>query len=118
MADAGKHAVLAKRVASGAALAAVVIAAITLLPEAGRAAFFLLLALFAAYEWAKLAGVAQPPARLACVAATAGLLVGLWLPMAANAVLAVAAVFWLGALVVVLAYPASAGLVRAPSRPR
>ena len=116
MADAGKHAVLAKRVASGAALAAVVIAAITLLPQAGRAAFFLLLALFAAYEWAKLAGVAQPPLRLACVAVTAGLLVGLWLlPMAVNAVLAVAVVFWLGALAIVLAYPASAGLVRAPA---
>ena len=116
MGGAGKHGALIKRVASGATLAAVVVAAVALLPEAGRAAFFLLLALFAAYEWAKLAGVSRPPAQLACVAASAGLLVGLWvLPTAGTAVLLVAACFWLGALVVVLAYPASAGLVRTPA---
>ena len=116
MGGAGKHGALAKRVASGAALAAVVVAAVVLLPEAGRAAFFLLLALFAAYEWAKLAGVSQPLARLVCVAAAAGLLIGLWLlPMVEAAVLAAAVLFWLGALAIVLAYPASAGLARAPA---
>ena len=116
MGGAGKHGALAKRVASGAALAAVVVAAVTLLPEAGRAAFFLLLALFAAYEWAKLAGASQTAARLGCVVATAGLLVGLWLlPMAATAVLTAAVLFWLGALAIVLAYPTSAGFARAPA---
>ena len=109
----GLRSKLTKRVATGAILAAAVVAAVTLLPDAARAAFFLLFVLVAAYEWAKLAGVSQPPALLVCAMATGGLLVGLWVtPGAAGAVLAAAALFWLGALAVVLAYPASAGLMR------
>ena len=104
---------MVKRVASGVALAAVVVAAVTLLPAAARAAFFLVFALVAAYEWAKLAGVSLPWALVACVMATGGLLVGLWMtPGAASVVLVVAALSWLGALAVVLAYPASASLMR------
>lgn len=104
---------LGQRVASAVALAGAVAAAVTLLPDAGRAAFFLLLALVGAYEWAKLAGVGKPLGLVAWVAVTGGLLVGLWLvPPAGNAALAVAVPFWFGALLFVVAYPASAALGR------
>ena len=94
-------------------MAGAVVAAATLLPDAGRAAFFLLLALVAAYEWGKLAGVSKPSGLVAWVAAIGGLLVGIWLvPQAGSAVLAVAVPFWFGALLFVVAYPASGGLGR------
>lgn len=83
------------------------------LPSAARAAFFLLFVLVAAYEWAKLAGVSQPLALVAYPMATGGLLVGLWLTPGADSIaLAAAALAWLGGLAVVLAYPASARLMR------
>lgn len=104
---------LGKRVASGVTLAGIVLAALAWLPDSGRAAFFLLFALVAAYEWAKLAGVSGAPALIGGVAATGALLVVLWLlPPARTAMLVAAAVFWLVAAVVVCMYPASARLVR------
>ena len=104
---------LAKRVASGVALAVVVVAAVALLPDAGRAAFFLVLTLVAAYEWAKLSGVGKPLGLVAWVSAIGGVLVGLWLvPSAGKAMLAVAMPFWFGALLFVVAYPTSGALGR------
>lgn len=105
---------LAKRLISGIGLAALVAVAVAALPAQGSAAFLLILALVAAYEWARLAGVASRPGVVGCVAIAAAVCVALWLapgvwPLAAAAGLC----FWALAAGVVLAYPASAPLARA-----
>ena len=106
-------AALGKRVASGVAVAGVVVAAVGWLPDSGRAAFFLLFALVAGYEWSKLAGVAAAPGLIGCATTVCAALVALWLvPPARAAAVAVAAVFWLVALLVVMFYPRSAALAR------
>ena len=104
---------LAKRLISGVGFAALVVVAITALPPQGSAAFLLILILVATYEWAKLGGVSSWAGVVGCVAAIAVVCVSLWLaqggwPLAAAAGLC----FWALAAGVVLAYPASAPLVR------
>lgn len=73
------------RVITGAVLALlVVIGALTLNP-AGIAAVMTLVALLAAWEWSRLAGVERIAGRLACVIAVAALHALLWWPDPAHA---------------------------------
>lgn len=101
------------RVATGVALAVVVLAVVVLLPLAWMAAFFHLVVLMAAYEWAKLAGVAERAWFVGYAAALSAIVAVLWLfPAVWQVALLAAAAFWLAALVVVARYPASAALLR------
>ena len=105
---------LGQRVASALVLAAIVAAAIVWLPTAGFAAFLHLLALVAAYEWARLAGVETRPAWLSYAALLSVLAVVLWLmPLERHIALSAAVAFWLVlASGLVVLYPATADLVR------
>lgn len=100
------------RVASGLALAVVMIAAILHLPTPWLAAFLLLLCLLAAREWAKLAGIVTRAGWLIYAITISGAAAALWVasedssPITA-AVPIVASVFWIVALGVVLTYPRS-----------
>lgn len=109
---------LRARLASGVALAAGVLAAVAWLPLAWLAASLLLLALVAAWEWAKLAGVQSRWGALLYAASLAAVALGLWLaPSARPAMLALAAALWVAAAAIVSAFargsPASAALLRA-----
>ena len=104
--------VLKLRVASGLALAAVMIAAIVYLPTPWLAAFLLLLCLLAAREWAKLAGIVTRAGWLVYAIAVSGSVAALWVASedSSSVVKAVpigATVFWVLALGVVLTYPRS-----------
>ena len=102
------------RVATGAILAVVVVAAVVLLPLAWMAAFFHLVLLVAAYEWAKLGGVETRLGFVAYAAVLSAVVALFWLfPAAWMPGLLVAGVFWLAAAGVVVLYPASAPLLRA-----
>ena len=106
---------MAKRIVSGFGLATLVCGAAALLPTSGFAAFFLVFALFAAYEWAKLAGLRTRQGIIVYVGAVAGVIAGLWVVSASWPVaLVIAWAFWLFAAGVVLCYPASAALARSP----
>lgn len=102
------------RVATGATLAAGVLAAVVLLPLAWMAAFFHLVLLVAAYEWGRLCGIRTGTgfvayaAALSAAAAFLWLFPGVWMPA-----LLVAVAFWLVVVAVVVRYPASATLLRA-----
>ena len=101
------------RVASGLILAAVVAAAVVLLPLAWMAAFFHFVVLVAAYEWAKLAGIGTRPAFVAYAAGLSGVVAALWLlPAIWPLALVVAGAFWLAALVAVWTYPSSLAAFR------
>lgn len=109
----GAAEVLVKRLISGGGFAALVVVAITALPPQGCVAFLLILILVAAYEWAKLGGVASWTGVVGCVAAVAAVCVSLWLARGGWSLAAAAGLcFWALAAGVVLAYPASAPLVR------
>ena len=100
------------RVASGLALAVVMIAAIVYLPTPWLAAFLLVLCLLAAREWAKLAGIVTRAGWLAYAISVSGAAAVLWValedwPAVVVAALAGGAVFWILALGVVLTYPRS-----------
>lgn len=96
---------LRARLASGVALAGVVLAAVAWLPLPWLAAFLHLLALVAAWEWAKLAGVESRRGWVLYAALLSAVATGLWLaPLAWSAALAVAAAFWVVALALVLAF--------------
>lgn len=102
------------RVATGASLAAAVAAAVVLLPLAWMAAFFHLILLVAAYEWAKLAGVETRLGFVAYAAVLSAAVALLWLfPGAWMPGLLLAGAFWLGAGAAGVLYPASAPLLRA-----
>ncbi len=104
--------VLKLRVITGVALAALVAAAVMLLPTAWMAAFFHLFVLVAVYEWAKLAGVASRAGLVVYAAVISALLAALWLlPELWPAALIVAAGFWVAALGVAGFYPASARIL-------
>lgn len=102
-----------------------IITALCLLPVA-LGGFFLLqggwFALFiaaivcvGAWEWAHLAGFAAPPQRIGYAAGVAAALLGLYLlPPLAGAVLALATLWWLAAIALVLGYPDSQRLWRKP----
>ena len=100
------------RVASGLALAVVMIAAILNLPTPYLAAFLLVLCLLAAREWAKLAGIVTRAAWLVYAFAISGTAAALlvasfnWPPVVGAALLG-AASFWIFALGLVLTYPRS-----------
>ena len=99
---------LGKRVASGLILAAAVAGALWL-PTPGFAAFLILLLLVAAYEWARLAGVATSLGWIAYAAGLVALVAALWLaPSTWLWTFAVAVTFWGAALAVVVFFPASA----------
>ena len=101
------------RVATGLTLAVVVVAAVVLLPLAWMAAFFHLVVLVAAYEWAKLGGVETRLGFVSYAAALSAAVAFLWLfPAAWMTGLLVAGVFWFVAAGVVVRYPASAALLR------
>ena len=102
------------RVATGATIALVVVAAVVLLPLAWMAAFFHLVLLVAAYEWAKLGGVETRPGFVAYAAALSAVVALLWLfPATWMPALLAAGAFWLVAAGVVAGYPGSAPLLRA-----
>ncbi|SDH57821.1 phosphatidate cytidylyltransferase, partial [Pseudomonas panipatensis] len=95
-----------------------IITALVLLPIALGGFFFLDGAAFAlfiglvvavgAWEWARLAGYNEQPARVCYAAAVAAAMVLLsWLPQLAGAVLLLAVLWWLLATVMVLTYPDS-----------
>ena len=100
------------RVATGLALAVVVIAAIVYLPTPWLAAFLLLLCLLAAREWAKLAGIVTRAGWLVYAITVSGAVAALWVAAEDSSSVAVAvpigaAAFWILALGVVLTYPRS-----------
>lgn len=102
------------RVATGAIVAVVVVAAVVLLPLAWMAAFFHLVLLVAAYEWAKLGGVETRLGFVAYAAVLSATVALLWLfPAAWMTGLLVTGVFWFIAAGVVFRYPASASLLSA-----
>ena len=101
------------RVATGVVLAVGVLAAVVLLPLAWMAAFFHLVLLVAAYEWARLCGVRTRPGFVAYAAVLSAAVAFLWLfPGAWMPALLVAVLFWLAVAAVVVRYPASAPLLR------
>ena len=100
------------RIASGLALAVVMIAAIVYLPAPWLAAFLLLLCLLAAREWAKLAGIVTRAGWLVYAITISGAVAALWVASEGSTPVSVAVplaatVFWIVALVVVLTYPRS-----------
>lgn len=102
------------RVATGLTLAVVVAAAVVLLPLAWMAAFFHLVVLVAAYEWAKLGGVETRLGFVAYAAIVSATVALLWLfPAAWTTGLLVAGVFWFIAAGGVVRYPASASFLSA-----
>ena len=104
---------LRERVLSGLALAAVLVAAAMWLPLPWLAAFLHLLALVAAYEWARLAGVRSRLGFVGYAAVLSALAVAMWLmPAAWPLIVAVVAACWLAAVAAVWAYPGSGALLR------
>ena len=102
------------RVATGLILAAVVLAAVVLLPLAWMAAFFHLVLLVAAYEWSRLCGVETRPGFVAYAAVLSAVVAFLWLfPGAWMPSLLLAVGFWLVVVAAIVSYPASAPLLRA-----
>ena len=100
------------RVATALVLAAMVLVVVLFLPLAWMAAFFHLVVLVAAYEWARLAGVETRLAFVAYAAALSVIVALLWLfPAVREVALLAAAVFWLMALFFVATYPASGRLL-------
>lgn len=103
---------LGKRVASGLILAAAVAGALWL-PTPGFAAFLLLLLLVAAYEWARLAGVAAPLGWIGYAVGLVALAAALWLaPSTWPSALAMAVAFWGAATAAVVFFPAGAAPLR------
>ena len=101
------------RIASGLSLAAVVAAAVILLPAAWLAAFFHVLGLVAAYEWARLAGVSARTGHIGYAAALSALVAVLWLtPGLRTPALWLVVGFWIAAFAVVRTYPRSRPVLR------
>ena len=106
---------LRERLLSGIALAAVLVAAAMWLPLPWLAAFLHLLALVAAYEWAKLAGVGSRLGFVAYATLLSALALAMWaVPSAWPLIVAVVAACWLAAAAAVWAFPASGALLRPP----
>ena len=83
------------------------------LPPVGVAGFLLLIALPAAYEWARLAGLATPVGRSVYAITLAALVVALWqVPGVWTPALGAVVVLWLVAALAVFRYPASIGWLR------
>lgn len=103
---------LKQRVITACVLLAVLAAVLLLLPYAGFAVFATLVFVLAAWEWANLAGLAQPKARFAYAGVFAVLfavLAAAGLPQHTGLVVVVLSLSlagWLAALVAVMRYPA------------
>ncbi|MFW6041374.1 MAG: phosphatidate cytidylyltransferase [Guyparkeria sp.] len=97
---------LRSRIITAVIFAPLVVSAIYLLPLPAYAGFFWLIAAAGAYEWAGLAGVTAPRARLAYLAVLAVLALLVWqLPGQWTAVLWLGTAYWLTAGVAVILYP-------------
>jgi phosphatidate cytidylyltransferase len=103
---------LRSRIITALILAPLVLSAVYLLPPSGYALFFALVAVLGAYEWAGLAGLSTPAARLTYVAVLVILIGGLWnVPALWEGALWLGAVFWAIAAAVVVRFPASGRLM-------
>ena len=99
---------LRTRIITALVLLPLILAAIYWLPLAGFALVFWLIAAAAAWEWTALAGIGTLPARAGYLLVLALLCAAVWiLPALGHAVLLAGALFWVGAVIVVLAYPGS-----------
>lgn len=107
---------LQRRLATAFVLAPAVLAGVVFLPHDLFAVFVFLLGAFGLYEWAGLAGIARPQARIAYVLLAGACMGALWFqrewwrPM-----LVATAVFWLLACVFVLLWASGRGDARVPT---
>ena len=91
---------LARRIVTAVAIGTAVLAALLALPPWGVAAFFLLLGVLAADEWAKLIGLKKPSGRIAFAATLAALAAVFWrLPEAWLPTLHFLVAFWVVAAI-------------------
>ena len=91
----GTYSALATRVATAAALTALILAALLLLPRDVLAILIAVLALFGGREWARLCKMRPGLQWAYALAAGCAALAGYRIPGAQQAIFAVAAVFWL-----------------------
>ncbi len=106
---------LRTRIITALVLLPLILGAIYLLPLTGFAVVFWLIAAAAAWEWAALAGIRTPLARAGYLLVLAALCAAVWVvPAVASAVLYAGTLFWIGAVIVVLAYPGSGGWLSRP----
>ncbi len=99
---------LITRIITALILGSAVIAAVFLLPAAPAAAFFALLWLVGAWEWAGLCGWERGSRFLYTALAAAALLPALWVgvaPLASTLAAVLALLWWLTAFVIVLRFP-------------
>jgi phosphatidate cytidylyltransferase len=100
--------VLKTRIMTALILAPIAIGGIFFLPPLGFALFTGAIICVGAWEWANMAGVTQPLARVGFALATAAILYGL-LEVPASAVLWVALVWWIVCFLLVRRYPEGSG---------
>jgi phosphatidate cytidylyltransferase len=106
---------LRSRITTALVLAPLVILAIYLLPLPAFAMVFWLIAALGAFEWAGLARLDGRLMRSVYVAALAALALGTWYsPAYWPHILWLGSAFWVGAAVVVVAYPRSGALIGHP----
>ena len=107
---------LQRRLATAFVLAPAVLAGVVFLPHDLFALFVFLLGAFGLYEWAGLAGIARPRARVVYVLLAGACMGALWLrPEWWMPMLVATAVFWLFACVFVLRRAAGRGDARVPA---
>ncbi|WP_189610443.1 phosphatidate cytidylyltransferase [Saccharospirillum salsuginis] len=108
---------LFQRVVTALVLAPLMLAGIYLLPAVWFSAFIGAIVVLGAWEWANLAGYQRMTSRLGLAALTAGLLVAIsWVqnatPVTWLALTLWSLLWWVLALALVVAYPASQGVIR------
>ncbi len=107
---------LKQRIITALCLLPVALGGFFLLQGGWFALFIALIVCVGAWEWAHLAGFAAPAQRIGYAAAVGAALFGLYLlPQLAAGVLLLATLWWLGAIGLVLGYPDSQRLWRAPA---
>ncbi|MHB9798831.1 phosphatidate cytidylyltransferase [Pseudomonas sp. MT3] len=100
---------LKQRIITALILLPVALGGFFLLDGAAFSLFIGLVVSLGAWEWARLAGYNEQPARVGYAAVVAALMFTLsWLPQLAGAVLVLALLWWLLATIMVLTYPDSA----------
>lgn len=100
------------RIATALVMAPLVLAALLALPTPWFAAFLLPFIAVGAWEWASLSRLAGP-VRVLFLAAVAGVVTALWYVEAIRMpALWAAALWWLAALALVVAYPRASGVLR------
>ena len=106
---------LKQRFITGIILAPLVIAGFVLLNSLWFAVMVGFIVTLAAWEWARLAGIQSQPGRVLYAAVVALLLVGLYsVGMPAALILGTALCWWILATLMILRYPAAAGLRSGP----